>query len=272
MPELTAEDLRAAVAGRQWYHTIELRPGVVTPGWFDTRKAAAQLPWPDLTGLRCLDVGTFDGFWALEMQRRGGVVSAVDILDPRGWDWPAGSEEATVAAIGNRKGDVDGYSLVARELGSSIERRELSIYDLSADAVGEFDFVYVGSLLLHLRDPVKALSRVAGVLKPDGRLLLVDAIDQGLTRRHPHAPLARLDGRGRPWWCRPNAAALGRMLEAAGFEVLAGPQPFRMMAGAGHTGPLSWRFLLSRGEPRRAFIERRFGDPHAAVLARKSRP
>lgn len=268
MSEVTTDELRSAVAGRQWYHTIELRPGLVTPGWFDTRQVANRLPWPDLTGLRSLDVGTFDGFWAMEMQRRGAEVSAVDILDPRGWDWPAGSEDATVAAIGSRKGEVDGYALVARELGTQIERRELSIYDLAPEVVGRFDFVYVGSLLLHLRDPIKGLSAVASVLNPGGTLLLVDAIDLGLTRRHARSPLARLDGRGRPWWWRPNAAALARMVGAAGFEVVGGPTAFRMPAGAGHTGPLSWRYLFSGAERREALLERRFGDPHAWVLAK----
>ena len=85
--------LREAVAARDWYHTLELAPGVVTPGWFDLRPVAPRLPWPDLTGKRCLDVGTFDGFWAFEMERRGAAeVVAADILDPLQWDWPAGAE------------------------------------------------------------------------------------------------------------------------------------------------------------------------------------
>lgn len=268
MPELSADELRAAVAGREWYHTIELRPGIVTPGWFDTRDVARTLPWPDLTGLKCLDVGTFDGFWAIEMQRRGAAhVSAVDILDPRQWDWPAGSEAATVAAIGRRKGDADGFSLVARELGTTIERRELSIYDLEADTTGRFDFVYVGSLLLHLRDPIRGLTRVAGVLKPGGRMLLVDAIDGMLSARHRRAPMARLDARGRPWWWLPNMAALARMVAAAGFRVDSGPTPIRMRSGLGHTGPKSLRYVFSNADIRKSTLDRRFGEPHAWILA-----
>jgi tRNA (mo5U34)-methyltransferase len=46
-----------------WWHTIEVAPGVVTPGWWDLRPTAERLPWPGpLDGLRCLDVGTLDGF------------------------------------------------------------------------------------------------------------------------------------------------------------------------------------------------------------------
>src|SRR3954449_10894130 len=29
-----------------WWHTIEIAPGVVTPGGWDLRASAARLPWP----------------------------------------------------------------------------------------------------------------------------------------------------------------------------------------------------------------------------------
>ena len=81
---MTAAELREQVEGRQWYHTLELAPGVRTPGWFDLRETAAALLPASLAGRRCLDVGTFDGFWAFEMERRGAAeVIAIDILDPR---------------------------------------------------------------------------------------------------------------------------------------------------------------------------------------------
>ena len=87
MAETNVDSLRAALA-RQWYHTIELAPGVVTPGWFDTRPVSAKIPMPpSLAGKRCLDVGTFDGFWAFEMERRGAAETVgIDVLDPMQWD------------------------------------------------------------------------------------------------------------------------------------------------------------------------------------------
>ena len=56
----------------------------MTPGGWDLRATADALPWPKepLTGLRCLDIGTMDGFWAFELERRGaGEVLATDVLD-----------------------------------------------------------------------------------------------------------------------------------------------------------------------------------------------
>lgn len=65
--------MRSRIAGRPWYHTIELAPDVVTPGWFDCRPVATRVLPASCEGLRCLDVGTFDGVWAFEMERRGAL-------------------------------------------------------------------------------------------------------------------------------------------------------------------------------------------------------
>ena len=77
----THADVREAVAAVPlWYHTIELAPGLVTPGWFDLRPIVDLMPWPDVRGRRCLDIGTYDGFLAFEMERRGAdEVVALDI-------------------------------------------------------------------------------------------------------------------------------------------------------------------------------------------------
>src|SRR6478735_9319868 len=89
-PTLSPADLDARARELSWYHSLELAPGVVTPGFFDTRPTVAKVPLPaDLTGKRCLDVGTWDGFWAFEMERRGAAsVTAIDLDDPQQWDWP----------------------------------------------------------------------------------------------------------------------------------------------------------------------------------------
>jgi hypothetical protein len=67
----SATDLRAAVAANPvWYHSIELAPGLVTPGHIDLRPVARRV-LPERMEGRALDVGTFDGFWAFELERRG---------------------------------------------------------------------------------------------------------------------------------------------------------------------------------------------------------
>jgi tRNA (mo5U34)-methyltransferase len=253
---------------RQWYHTIELAPGQVTPGWFDTRSVVNQVPFPtSLDGKRCLDVGTFDGFWGFEMERRGASeVLAIDLIEPHRWDWPVGSDAAVVDAIAARKRAGEGFEIARQALGSSVERREMSVYELDPDDVGMFDFVYVGSLLLHLRDPVRALERVRSVCS--GTMLLVDAIDLGLTLLHPRRPVADLDGVGRPWWWKLNLAGLRRVVEVTGFDVIQPVKRIWMPPGAGQGRVRLKPSVVRDEEARRHLMYRLKGDPHGAVLGK----
>ncbi len=267
MMTTTTIDLAGQVARREWYHTLTLAPGVVTPGWFDTRSVATRLPFPRSTaGLRCLDVGTFDGFWAFEMERRGAEeVIAIDLLDEREFDWPFVSRPVDIEAAARRKDQGVGFDMAHEALASKVERRECSVYDLDPDEIGTFDLVYVGSLLLHLRDPVRALERIREVCR--GKLLSVDAISVPLTLARPTTPVAALDGIGRPYWWKPNLASLRRMVEVAGFRTLQGPTPFLMPPGKGYPRPpLRPQFLRTRAG-RETLVTSRIGDPHAWLLA-----
>ena len=263
--------LAEQVAVREWYHTLELAPGVVTPGWFDTRALAPALPWPALEGRRCLDVGTFDGFWAFTMEQRGArEVVAVDILDPLRWDWPLDSDPATVEEVGRRKGRGEGFEVAARALGSSVRRVERSIYDLDPEVDGSFDVVYLGSLLLHLRDPLRALTALRSVLRPDGQLLVVDAVDLPLTLSLPRVPVAVLDGVGRPWWWKANLAGLARMVSCSGFTLAAPARRVWMTPGAGQQLSRPRPALLRSRTGREALVNRWRGEPHGVVRARVS--
>src|SRR5262245_15201321 len=85
-----ATGLRARVrAAGPADHTRALGAGVVTDGLFDLRPFVGRYGLPDdLTGQRVLDVGTFDGFWAFEMERRGALVTSIDVDRTQQLDWP----------------------------------------------------------------------------------------------------------------------------------------------------------------------------------------
>jgi tRNA (mo5U34)-methyltransferase len=270
-PTLDADSLRRSVQAIEWYHTLELAPHLVTPGWLDHRQVVSQIPLPpSLAGRRCLDVGTFNGFWAFEMERRGAAeVVAIDVLDAHQWDWPVGSEEATVATLAKRLAAGDGFALAHQALRSSVKRLDCSVYDLDEREVGRFDVVYLGSLLVHLRDPVRALERIRAVC--DGILVVVDGIDLPLTLRSPRLAVARLDGRGRPWWWYPNLAALARLVEAGGFELTQPPHRLFVAPGDGwRPRRLQPRALRSR-EGRYGLTVAWLGDPHGVVVGRPRR-
>ena len=57
-----------------------------------------------------------------------------------------------------------------------------------------------------------------------GTLIVVDGIDLPLSLIFRRRPVAMLEGIARPWWWYPNAAALARWIEAAGFDIVEGPR------------------------------------------------
>jgi len=252
----------------RWYHTLELPGGVVTPGEYDLRPALARVPFPaDLRGHRCLDVGTRDGFWAFAMERAGAdEVVGIDVADTRQHDWPEprpALDAATRASLAERHRAFD----VAREaLGSSARRVFVNVYDLDAADVGRFDFAVLGTMLLHLSDPVRALKAVRGVLEPGGRLLLNEAVSVSATLLHPRTPTARLMTLSEPFWWIPNVAAVRRYLVAAGFTVEAMGRPYLLRNGPAVPLPRG-RQLLRRGNWRSNLLQRA-GVPHVWAVAR----
>jgi tRNA (mo5U34)-methyltransferase len=253
-----------------WYHTMELSPGVVTRGWFDLRPIVNHLPWPDVKGKRCLDIGTYDGFLAFEMERRGASeVVATDIASHNDWDWPVvlrdrgGAELAKMA--GPEKGV--GFQIAASAFKSTVQKKEISIYDLSPASIGVFDVVVCGSLLLHLRDPIRALEAVRSVCR--GKFMSCEQVDMGLSLLAPHRPAARLN-HDLPlcqWWI-PNVVGHRQMLVSGGFEVIEAGKPYVLPHGLSHPRPdgsLRTRVTMAL---RRAWAGQRWGVPHAAVVAR----
>lgn len=205
-----------------WYHTIDVVPGATTKGWFDLRHALDLMPFPDVSGKRCLDVGTWDGFYAYEMERRGAAeVVALDVVDRAEIDYPPAVRASPTfdPSLSDVQPRPAGFHLLHDILGSKVQWRGGNIYDLDPDEIGTFDVVVVGSLLVHLRDPVRALDAVRSVTK--GSFLSVDYL---------HPPVNALARRGRPlfelrgetsdfqWWLASDAG-LRQLLKVGGFAI-----------------------------------------------------
>jgi tRNA (mo5U34)-methyltransferase len=217
----------------KWYHTIDLGRGIVTPGFVDTRPTTHLFALPDdLSGKRCLDIGTYDGYWAFEMERRGAAeVVAIDVESPADYDIPRLKrgqllEEATKGEDTDHdwnKGEPgvslqfpgDGFRLAKEVLNSKVERRILNVYDLSPERFGKFDVVLISQLLLRLRDPQTVIENMFSVCR--GFAIVAE----------PHAP--ELEGFSEPlsafvgttslgvWW-KHSIAAMMAMMHVAGFE------------------------------------------------------
>ncbi len=213
-----SDDLAARVAALSWYHTIEMPGGVVSRGMFDHRPLVAHYGIPDtLAGLKCLDVACSHGFWAFEFERRGGIVTALDIGSWSDWDLPVG---APTPFAGNEQPDDDAPAqedafLLAREaLGSSVQRVQQNLYGMDPDSLGRFDFVHIADVLLHLARPLDALRAVRAVTAPGGTALIADVVDLELddpTLTRYYGGFASL-----LWWM-PSLDCLAQMVYDAGF-------------------------------------------------------
>ncbi len=196
-----------------WYHTLELAPGHETDGMFDLRPYVSRYGLPErMDGMRALEIGTWDGFWAFEMEKRGAEVVALDLDDERDLDWPPRRRPERFPA--GRRGD--GFRLAKEILGSRVERVDLSVYHASPEELGTFDLVFCGSVLLHLRDQLLALERIAGLC----RGLFISAEEYDVLSGLVPFPVARYRA-DRPsavvFWL-PSARTWRRMLWTAGFD------------------------------------------------------
>lgn len=215
-----------------WYHTLELAPGVVTPGQIDLRDAAPRVLPARIDG-RALDVGAFDGFWTFEMEKRGAEVVAIDVDKIESAEWPPLSRtrlERTADDWGIELGK--GFRLASEALGSDARRVVTNVYDVTPEAIGgRVDFVFCGAILLHLRNPVHALEMLWNCLSPGGELRLLEPFSPWYTLTSPRKPAASFQAADSDfnWWV-PNLAGIAAWLRAAGFVEVERVARFRSPA------------------------------------------
>jgi tRNA (mo5U34)-methyltransferase len=225
-------DLLEQARAQSWYHALSL-PGIETQGIFDLRGVVGEYGLPaSLEGKRVLEVGTWDGFWAFELERRGAAeVVAIDLDDERDLDWPPRRRPASFPDV--KRGS--GFEIAKGLLGSQVRREILSVYDATPERLGgPFDVVFCGSVLIHLRDQLLALERIAGCLKPGG--LFVSAEEYDRAADVLPFPVARFRGNREQavvFWL-PSRRAWKRMLWYAGFDTVDEIGRFTMKATEGY--------------------------------------
>ena len=227
-------ELSKRIGKVSWYHTMELGPGIVTDGTFDLRGQVANYGLPErLDGMRVLDIGTQNGFWAFEMERRGArEVVALDLDDERELDWPPrrrAEVEARFRDEGLRlaRGGA-GFKLAKEALSSRVERVTSSVYAATPSELGTFDLVFCGSVLMHLRDQLLALERIEALC----RGLFISAEEYDRWSRLSPFPVSRyLADRPKAvvFWL-PSANTWRRMIWSAGFDRVVRHGQFKLRA------------------------------------------
>ena len=220
------DELKSRVAAiPYWYHKIALPGGVTTPGWAPLSVEAYQVP-DDLTGKRVLDVGAWDGFWTFEALKRGAreVVAIDDFSDDLG------------RLEDRERPQWETFDLCREAFGyddTVCRRHEMSVYDVSEDALGRFDVVFFFGTLYHLRYPLLGLDRIAALC--DGEIYIETAIlddyspyQGGMGKGYPGEqvvmefyPRAEYGNNATNWWVPTLYCVLG-MLTAAGFDDVTG--------------------------------------------------
>jgi tRNA (mo5U34)-methyltransferase len=154
---MRAEEKQRLIGSRNdWFHSIDVGSGIVTPGCVSVEYEqhlfnALRIP-ERLDGLRVLDIGTYDGLYAFECERRGA---------------------AQVFAIDVNPVDCHGFQLAHQMLDSKVEYRHLGVYEMSEDTLGgAFDLVLFPGVFYHLRHILMSFDNIWKILKPHGTVLV----------------------------------------------------------------------------------------------------
>lgn len=202
---MNSTELAQEVSKIQWFHTIDLGNGIVTPG---QDRSAVKLPGlqipASLAGKSVLDIGAADGFFSFEAERRG--ASRVLSTDIHAWQDTRNKQE--------------GFNLARRALNSRVEDQLISVMDITPERVGgTFDVVLFLGVLYHLKHPLLALEHVFSVTKE--LLVLETSVDLLGVRRPAGAfyPGSELN-QDHTNWFGPNPACVAAMLQTVGFRKI----------------------------------------------------
>ncbi|MGH2458529.1 MAG: class I SAM-dependent methyltransferase [Chloroflexota bacterium] len=227
--DLTPEARAVAdrIAGVDWYHSIDLPHGVSTVGYVDHRAQVHHYGLPaDMRGMRALDVATYDGFWAFELERRGADVVAIDLESLSQCDFPRRFREQALAETARK--EIGTAFFIARDLlGSRVRREVMSVYDLSPEKLGTFDVVFLSDLLLHLRDPARAIENVCAVTGERGFAIIAEPYNTSL-EAFRDVPLSQFGFAQAVGWWQHSAATFKTMMWAAGFDEVEEVSRFRL--------------------------------------------
>lgn len=148
-----------------WFHTFALNHDeqIYTPGIArDHRYRIPALP-ESFAGLRVLDIGALDGFYAFLAEARGAErVVAIDNEQYVSW---------MKARFGREIAGGDGFRAIAELLDSKVEYQERDALDLGG-LDEQFDMIFCFGILHRVENPLGLLSAARTTLAEGGSLLV----------------------------------------------------------------------------------------------------
>lgn len=179
-----AQIISKASALGLWYHEIELVPGYVTKScmegsrsqWSQILSAMNQVDYHDKT---VIDIGTMDGKWAFEAEKRGAkTVIATDI-----YQHP--NRPAMYGTICYQRFMLAKTALNSNVIyvpGGDVESTDVFQFALKAFNEGRPpDIIQCFGVLYHVKNPILALDNMRSLLHVGGRLFLETAVSKDKT-------------------------------------------------------------------------------------------
>ena len=112
------EDLIRRINDINWFHSIPIRDGIVTPSPRQIHGKVGQVCLPaDLSGKTVLDIGAWDGFFSFQAERNETDNVCFQITSVGGPGW----------------GTKDGFNLVHEALDSKIESLDIDPMDITPE-------------------------------------------------------------------------------------------------------------------------------------------
>jgi tRNA (mo5U34)-methyltransferase len=213
-PPNPVQGLPEKVKSLNWFHSINLGEGIVTPGvktrYEISREADALFAKVSVRGRSVVDIGAWNGGFTVEAKRRG--AGSMLAIDTDAWASPASRGK-------------ESFELVMSRLGIEVETKHLDIQSASVAAIGHWQVVLFLGVLYHLFNPIAALRCLSDIT--DEVLVLETHLElQNLTTpAMAFYPGSELNGDPTNWWA-PNRAAVEALLKSVGFpKVLFTPHP-----------------------------------------------
>jgi SAM-dependent methyltransferase len=157
-----------------FYHSMEIPGhGTVVGDWDLRGREEEYLGATRFDGRRVLEVGPASGFLTMHMERCGARVVAVELPDGGAWDMvphaalgaaPVREWQTTMRRM------INGFWFAHRRHRSAAQVHQGNIYDLPPE-LGRFDIAVMGSVLLHVRDPLGVVAQCARI---SDRIVIAD--------------------------------------------------------------------------------------------------
>jgi SAM-dependent methyltransferase len=224
-------EFQARCSGIRWYHSYYFDNGYEVRGDYNIGADVHEYGFPEsMSGLRVLDCRTGAGWFAHYFEQLGAEVVTVDsrgyeAFDVYGGDPsfepPADSAPDRFDTNGEPVFDSavsKGFWVMKNLLGSGVQFKNARLYDLGPELFGGelFDLVFLGAILCHVRDPIRALMAARRICR--GTVIASTPVITGepesevLPRQYlPFTAIDRIS-----WWV-PNEACFRHWFLAAGF-------------------------------------------------------